>query len=280
MIVLPRADLHTHTHCSDGQLSPKALVHKAALSGITALAITDHDCVDGLAEARQAGIQHNVEIINGVELSVTVGETEVHLLGYFFDDEHPGLRAHLAAFMHQRRLRAIRMVEKIKALGCPLRFEAVERQAVGKAIGRPHVARALVAEGLVESYEDAFERYIGDGKPAFVAKPLVPAAEALALLHDAGGIGVLAHPGHWTADATLMLLIRAGLDGIEVVHPSHDDSLIRYYRQVACDFVLIETGGSDYHGTYPGSEPRLGYYTIPYALLERARRAASNVSIA
>lgn len=273
MIDLRRADLHTHTHCSDGHLAPAALVAKARQCGLKALAVTDHDCIDGLAEAQAAGARCGVDVVAGVELSVTVGDVEVHLLGYFFDPAHEGLRAHLEAFQEQRRARAARMVERLNALGMPLPFEAVQARAQGRALGRPHVAEAMVAGGYVETYQEAFERYLSDGGPAFAAKPLFPAREALALLHDAGGIGVLAHPGHWTSDATIMALLRAGLDGLETIHPAHDAALTHYYRQLARDFVLLETGGSDYHGPRPDEADTMGRYSIPYPWLERARRA-------
>lgn len=268
-----RADLHLHTTCSDGALSPTALVALAKAKGLHAIAITDHDTLDGIAEAQAAGKAHHVEVIPGVELSVTVDTTEIHLLAYFFDVGHRGLQQHLAAFREGRRERVRRMVGELQRLNIPLTFEMVERRAQGGLLARPHVAQALLDIGAVETYPDAFDRYLRDGGPAFVPKPLFPAAEALAMVHDAGGIGVLAHPGHWTSDRTTMALIRAGLDGIETIHPSHDDMLTMYYRKIVRDFALIETGGSDYHGTYADEEERLGRYSISYPVLERARRA-------
>ena len=279
MIDLRRADLHAHTHCSDGHLSPAELVAKARQCGLKALAITDHDCIDGLAEGLVAGARHGIEVIAGVELSVTVAADEVHLLGYFFDPDHTGLCDHLEVFQQQRWVRAVRMVDRLNALGVSLSVEAVQAQAKGRALGRPHVAEALLAGGYVSTAQEAFERYLHDGGPAFVAKSLFPAHEALALLHEAGGIGVLAHPGHWTSDATLMALIRVGMDGIETIHPSHDATLTRYYRQIARDFVLLETGGSDYHGPRPEEADSMGRYSIPYPWLERARLAAQRVGI-
>jgi len=271
--------MHMHTLCSDGSLSPANLVAQAHSAGLTAIAVTDHDCIDGLSEAKDAGARLGVEVVSGVELSVTVEDVEVHMLGYFFDPNHAGLRAHLDAFQNHRRRRAEAMVERLHGLGVKLPVEAVWEQAQGRALGRPHVAEALLAQGVVSTQQEAFDRFIGDGAPAFVPKPLFPATAALALLHEAGGIGVIAHPGHWTRDAPLMSLIRSGLDGVETIHPSHDASLTRYYTQVARDFGLLETGGSDYHGPRPDVEDRLGVYTIPYARLERARRAAETLAI-
>ncbi|MDX1545667.1 MAG: PHP domain-containing protein [Rhodothermales bacterium] len=279
MFDVRRADLHTHTTCSDGRLAPAALVAHARACGLHALAVTDHDCIDALPEAFAAGRRHHIEVVAGVELSVTVEGEEVHLLGYFFDPEHAGLRAHLEAFQEARRARAAEMVERLRGLGVGIALGDVLARAGGRSVGRPHVAEALAAAGYVAEPRDAFDRYIGDGGPAFAAKPRFEAAEALALVHDAGGIGVLAHPGHWTRDATLMALIRAGLDGIETIHPSHDASLTRYYRTLARDFGLLETGGSDYHGPRDDGADRLGRYSIPYPRFERVRRAASRAPV-
>lgn len=272
MVDVRRADLHTHTYHSDGHLSPRELVEKAAQHGLAAIAITDHDTIDGLAEGERAGMECGVEVIPGVELSVTVQEESVHLLGYFFDPEHVELREHFERFIEHRRERVHRILERLSALGMALSFEAVHARAKGRALGRPHVAEAMVESGHVATERDAFQQYLGNGKPACVSSVSFPAADALALLHRAGGIGVLAHPGHWTADQTVMTLIRCGLDGIETVHPAHDAMLTGYYRQLARDMGLLETGGSDFHR--PGPESAMGQTTISYACLARARSAA------
>lgn len=272
---LRRADLHTHTFCSDGRLSPAELVREARLRGLHALAVTDHDTVDGLEEGMAAGRRWGVEVVSGVELSVTVGATEVHLLGYCFDPADVALRRHLDAFRQARQRRAEQMVAHLQALGAPVDLAAVEAQARGGAVGRPHVAQALVASGYVATYQEAFDKYLRDGAPAFVAKPLFPAEDALPMLHAAGGIGVLAHPGHWTSDDVVQQLLRAGLDGVEVVHPSHDAMLTRYYRDLARRFGLIETGGSDYHGVRPSDDENFGRYSIPYPQFDRLRRRAA-----
>lgn len=255
----PYADLHTHTTYSDGQKPPAALLDEAAARGIRVLAITDHDTVAGWAAIHEAAAGSPVDLVPGVELSVTVSDREVHLLGYGFDPFHEGLRAHLERFAEARRARARQMVEKLNAEGIALSFGAVQAAAADtQAIGRPHVALALAEEGYVDTYGEAFEHYIHHDGPAFVAKPQFPAADALDLLHAAGGIGVLAHPGHWTSGRTLHLLRRAGLDGIEVRHPSHDASLVAYYQRLASDLGLASTGGSDYHGHRSGDDEQFG----------------------
>jgi len=268
---LRRADLHTHTNHSDGALTPTQLVRKARQQGLQALSITDHDCIDGLAEALTAGAKYNVEVVAGVELSVTVGTVEIHLLGYLFDPAHVDLQAYLHQFRQHRYHRAAGMVERLHDAGLPVSMDTVLAEAGDGVLGRPHVARALVADGLLDSYEAAFDHYLRDGAPAWVPKPKFPSGEALALLHEAGGIGVLAHPGHWTTDRVVMALIRDGLDGLETIHPAHDTMLTNYYSQIARDFVLMETGGSDYHGFRERDEECFGAYSIPYPQLARIR---------
>lgn len=249
---VPYADLHTHTTYSDGRLDPAELLAAADAGGLRVMAITDHDTLDGWDAAQEPAAASNVDLVPGVELSVTVGDREVHLLGYGFDPLHAGLRAHLEEFADARRVRAQQMVDKLRARGVDITLAAVHAAADGaSAIGRPHLARALVAAGQVDSYDAAFEQYLGQGGPAFVEKTPFPARAALDLLHAAGGIGVLAHPGHWTSGRLLHQLRRAGLDGIEVRHPSHDASLVAYYQRLVHGGGLVATGGSDYHGRPP-----------------------------
>lgn len=264
MLDLRRVDLHTHTYYSDGALSPYELVRLAKSRGIAALAVTDHDTVDGLPEAADAGEKFGVEVVNGVEMSVTLGEQELHLLGYFFDPENEGLRRHFEYFSIERKKRVERMVERLRHLGITLDLEKILARAGVGAPGRPHVAAALVEAGYVETYQEAFDRFLRDEGAAYVSKPLFEARVAIEMLHDAGGICVLAHPGHWTSDETVDRLLRSGLDGIEVIHPAHDLMLTQYYRQLAQRQGLIETGGSDYHGLREDDEVRLGQYSLPY----------------
>ena len=273
-MILRRADMHTHTYYSDGALAPAELVRKASAYGLSALVVTDHDTIEGLPEAMEAGEALGVKVAPGVELSVTVGRREIHLLGYFFDPDHQGLRDYLTAYRDRRWERGMKMVERLQGLGIQLDLSAVIEQAGEGVLGRPHVARALHAGGYVDTYDEAFSRYLADGGPAFVPKAAFPAEQALALLHEAGGIGVIAHPGHWTSTEVLMTLIRQGLDGIETVHPAHDVMLRDYYREIVSEFLLIETGGSDYHGFREQDEENFGHLSIPYARFEKARRRA------
>jgi hypothetical protein len=269
------ADLHLHTTCSDGRLAPAALVATVAEAGVRVMAVTDHDTVRGLDAARAEAKRRRLTFVAGVELSVTVDATEVHMLAYGFDPAHDGLRRHLDAFRTARAERAAAMTRALTRLGAPVSMADVEAAADGAIIGRPHVADAIVARGHAATMQEAFDRYIARGQPAYVAKPRVPARDALDLVHDAGGVGVLAHPGHATGGWLLQTLVNAGLDGLEVYHPSHDALLVDYYRRMAEAFGLVMTGGSDYHARGPESDARLGRIGLTEAAWERLRPAVT-----
>ena len=265
-----RADLHTHTEYSDGCLTPAALVDRARQCGLQALAITDHDTVDGLVEGQRHGAGCGVEVIAGVEMSVMVEGEPVHLLGYLFDPFHAGLRSALEDCCRARIGRAGKTLARLRRLGVDLDTLPPSRS---RAIGRPHIAEALVAAGLVGTTREAFDRYLADGRPAYEPHAALHAVEALRLLHEAGGIAVLAHPGHRTSGHTIQWLVREGMDGLETVHPSHDELLTRYYRQLARDMGILETGGSDFHK--PGPNDAMGRVSVPYAWINGARAVAA-----
>lgn len=263
-----------HTRCSDGRLTPAELVRRAREAGLQAIAVTDHDCVDGLEDAIAEGKRAGVDVIPGIELSVTVGLREAHLLGFYFDPTEPSLVEHLRRFRDIREERVHRMVERLGELGVPVTIEDVLAVANGAILGRPHVAAAVVRGNFAAAEQDVFDTYLKEGAPGYVGKPPFPAEEALAMLHRAGGIGVLAHPGHWTSDSAIKHLVRSGLDGLETIHPSHDYALRQYYRQRARDLGLVESGGSDYHGYREIDEENIGRYNIPYVQLEALERRA------
>lgn len=269
-----RADLHTHTTASDGRLSPPGLVQKAHLRGLAALSITDHDTLAAYPTATLAAEKAGIELIPGVELSANVHGHDVHLLGYGFDLADAGLRAHLARYREERVGRAREMVDRVTALGYPVAWERVLEIAGGGAIGRPHVARAIVEAGHAETIQGAFAAFIGDDAPAFVPKGTATPEELIALLHAAGGVCAIAHPATFVRVALVERLVSAGLDAIETVHPAHDADLQAYWRGIAHRFGLIETGGSDYHGFGEHDDERFGTYTVPAGRVRRLRRAA------
>ena len=274
------ADMHTHTSCSDGALQPGQLVQKASERGIQALAITDHDTIDGIHAARTAAISADLDIIPGVELSIQFLGRELHLLGYYFDSEHAALNSFLARYQLLRTERAQAIVDRLNKLGVALEMSEVLAISEGPAVGRPHIAQALVSKGYVDTFGQAFLRYLRNGGPADVAKQLPKAEEAIATLHQAGGIAVLAHPGNWVSDRDLSRLKAIGLDGVEIIHPSHDETLTIFYTDVAHRLNLLTTGGSDFHGLKSNDEKNFGEIGLTrpqfdaFQLMHDAKKAA------
>ena len=243
-------DLHTHSTWSDGLLSPTALVEEAASRGVRVLALTDHDTVAGIREARIAGERLGVEVIPGVELSTSLGSGgEIHLLGYFVDIDDPGLVERLSGYALARAERMERMVDRLLRVGAPVALERVREIAGHGTVGRPHLGRALVEAGHAADLTDAFERYIGGGRPAYVPRPRVDPADAIALVRGAGGVPVLAHPfSVGGVEGVLDRLVPAGLAGMEVDYGAYTPEDRDVLRQIAARRGLIATGGSDYHG--------------------------------
>ena len=269
------ADLHTHTHCSDGTLPPDALVRRAAERDVRVLSVTDHDTTAGLEAARAAAQSHSLQLVNGVELSVEVDNHSVHLLGYGFDPEHPAVAEYLSDFTRRRRERLDQMIDRLTENGVEVSSEAVDRHVgTSAAPGRPHLARALVEEEHVDSYEAAFEQYLDADRPAYVPAPTQPATEAIDVLHAAGGVAVLAHPGQWMPGSVLTALRGHGLDGIECHFPSHPDYLVDYYKNICHSHDLLVTGGSDYHGGSDVDDTALGTVGLTVSRWERFRDAA------
>lgn len=254
-------DLHMHSTASDGSRSPSDVVRAAHAASLAAIALTDHDTVAGLAEAQQAGAELGVRIVNGVELSAVEGENETHLLGLHLADVGT-LDRGLAELRDMRARRGARIVERLQALGVQVTLDDVLAQAGGGALGRPHVARALVADGWATDVRDAFDRYLGAGRPAYVAKDQLGMREAIAMVHAAGGLAVLAHPGGGTTRARLETLAALGMDGVEVKHPSHSPGDITRLRTMTEQLGLVVSGGSDWHGA-PDGPRTIGMMHVP-----------------
>ncbi|MEW6509560.1 MAG: PHP domain-containing protein [Bacteroidota bacterium] len=267
-----KADLHLHTTFSDGALSPRELIDRARQAGLDAIAITDHDHTGALDEALALGREAGIEVITGVELSTSVGEQDIHILGYCFDHHDRGLQEYLSLFRSERRKRAERIVAKLNGLHVPLSIEAVLDQAGTGSVGRPHIANALLEEGLTGTYHEAFLKYIGFGKPAYEKKHLVTPREAVALIAKAGGLSFLAHPAHAVDEKLLLELISTGIDGIEVVHPSHSPELVTHYSGIVSEYFLLESGGSDFHGGRRNDREALGRYVVSTEHVEMMRR--------
>ncbi|MCA9754184.1 MAG: PHP domain-containing protein [Candidatus Eisenbacteria bacterium] len=243
-----RIDLHLHTLCSDGRLSPSELVRELASNGVTVAAITDHDTVDGWSEGHRAAEEMGIRLICGTELSVAHEGQDLHVLAYFVDPEDAEFRDVLEGMKRDRIRRMEEMVGRLVQLGIPARMEPVMERAGRGSVGRVHLAQELVERGWVRTYGDAFQHYLGDGAPACRPKTTLPLASSLAAIRAAGGVAVLAHPGIYDLDGLLEVMVPLGLEGLEVYHPSHSTEQVKAFEELADQWGLVKTGGSDYHG--------------------------------
>jgi 3',5'-nucleoside bisphosphate phosphatase len=267
------ADLHLHTNFSDGTYSPEELTAQGQAHGLSVLALTDHDTMEGCARMALACQKAGIEFIPGSELTAELADTELHLLGYFLDRSNSKLVVEMSRFQSVRQNRIREMVQRINHLGIPLRAEAVFELANCRSPGRPHVGRALVQGGFCASLDEAFERFLKKHRPAWVPKFKMSALEAIELIHQAGGLAVMAHPGLNQSDDIIPELVAAGLDGIECFHTKHSLAASERYLQVASRFGLLITGGSDCHGLSKG-KPLIGSVRLPYESVERLKAKA------
>ena len=265
------ADLHLHTHFSDGTFSPEELAGHAQRLGFAALALTDHDSVEGSARMAAACGAAGIEFITGTELTAEFNDTELHILGYFVDPQNQKLLVEITKFQSVRQDRIREMVARLNQMNIRLEVESVFALANCKSPGRPHVARALVKAGLVQNLDEAFERFLKKNRPAWVPKAKMSALEGIELIHQAGGLAVMAHPGLNRTDEIIPALVDAGLDGIECFHTKHSAALSARYLEIAAKFNLLVTGGSDCHGFSKG-KPLIGTVKLPYDHVEKLKQ--------
>lgn len=270
----PYVDLHAHTTASDGRAAPEDLIALAKAADLEAVAITDHDTLDGLPAAQLAADAIGIQLVKGIELSTIDGTREVHLLGLHLDRTEE-LAAELIAVQSARVGRAVEMVAKLNKLGMPVTMDMVLHEAAGGAVGRPHVARALIAGGWVPTMREAFDRYLGDGKAANVGKLRLELSDGITLIHGAGGVAIWAHPQGEGNREKIGRYAALGLDGVEVRHPSHTSEDLARLATLCDHFGLLKSGGSDWHGALDGFRP-LGCMHVPapwmYAQIERAEQ--------
>lgn len=282
---MSRVDLHLHTTHSDGSLSPADVIALAHKAGVTALAITDHDITTGIPDAIATGRELGIEIIPGIEVSSQYGGSELHVLGYFLDWQDAELGARLTTLRESRHRRNPQIIERLQALGIDITYEEVRTLAGTDSVGRPHIARVLMEKQVVASAKEAFDRFLANGKPAYVPRELPSPAEAIQWIKAAKGLAVLAHPT-WVnpTEGTLTDLVRQlkadGLDGIEVHYSTHTSRQTREYLSLAKQVNLLVTGGSDFHGvTKPDIEVGIGRGTlhVPDSLLPKLKHAAARL---
>ena len=244
----PFIDLHIHTNCSDGIHTPEEVLERVREKKLSAFAITDHDTLEGYIAVRALCTDSDPALIPGMELSVSFGNQDLHLLGYFFDYTNDELNTALKEMQRRRSLRGQQMVEKLNQMDVAITIEDVHAVSGQAPVGRPHVAEVIFKSGFTKTYEEAFEKYIGDGKPAYVPKVNFSPAEAIVLIHNAGGVAVLAHPAINETYRHIEMLTGLGLDGIEAFHPAHKQWHIDTFKHMAEQYRLVVTGGSDFHG--------------------------------
>jgi predicted metal-dependent phosphoesterase TrpH len=275
-------DLHLHTTASDGVMSPSEIVRYAKLKGLQAIAITDHDTIEGLEEGLSEAERIDFEVIPGIEISAEHSPGSMHLLGFFFDIHHPLLNERLEYLQKARAERNPKIVEKLNRLGVQITYEEVLKASGGGQVGRPHFAQVLLERKHVKTYQEAFERFLKKGAPAYVDKFRFKAKEAIQFINEAKGVAVLAHPntlhmnGYAELGSLILRLIEEGLKGIEVYYPEHSALEVAQYKALAERHGLLMTGGTDYHGIEK-NELDIGVgrgdMKLPYSMVEELKAA-------
>ncbi len=260
--ILAKADLHTHSLFSDGKLSPTELTEKAKAKGLVALALTDHDTIDGLPEAKKACKELGLQFINGVEITSDFNGKEAHVLAYGFSLNNNELNEFLKNQNELRENRIRSMIEKLQIMDVSLTFESIKEISGNGSIGRPHLAKALVNAGYAKNSSMAFSKYIGNYSPAYFKSDHCDYKEVIKVIHRAKAKAILAHPARNYTDEELNEWIYHGIDGFEMIHPTHPYPLQQKYENLSNQYGLLKTGGSDYHGFYSKDEVYFGVVTI------------------
>ena len=280
-------DLHTHTTHSDGSATPEELIGLAGAKRARAVAVTDHDTVAALVEARAAADRYGIEFVAGIEISAEYSPGTMHILGYCIDDQSPALGAKLDRLKKAREERNPRIANRLRSLGFDIGYDEVAHVAGNNVVGRPHFARLMIEKGYVASIQEAFDRFLKKGAAAYVEKARLSPAESIALIHDAGGVAVLAHPYQLRLSSLEEVerlvgeLAELGLDGVETVYSRHSAAERVAFSEIAMRNGLLVTGGSDYHGTYKPDisiVTGLGDLNVPYELLEAVKARAAGRS--
>lgn len=267
-----KADLHVHTTFSDGTFSPEEVVQYASKIGLDCIAICDHDVIDAINPALQAGEKYGVEVIPAVELTAEKQGCEIHILGFYIDWQDERFSKKLTQLCQQREKRICDMIDKLKRYGINLDAEEVFKISGEGSVGRLHLATALHKKGYTQTVDEAFKKYIGNGKPCYVGKINLTPEEAIDEIIKVRGIPVLAHPGVMGKDEFIPSYVKHGLMGIEVYHSDHPPTTVRHYEMIAKDNDLLITGGSDCHGLGKG-RVLMGSITVPYELVEKLKDA-------
>lgn len=274
-----KADLHIHSIYSDGIYSPEFIIQKAKAEDLAAIALTDHDTVEGFFVAKDLCAKYNIDIISGIELSCHYESREYHILAYNFDPQDPGIIQIIEVSKANRLERAEKIIEKLNGNNINITIDDVLESANGAPLARPHIAQAMFNKGFIQNTKEAFLNHIGDGKYAYNEKKNFPVENGIKIISNSGGVSVLAHPAKSISQVVLLNFIRFGLDGIEVVHPLHNKHMQTKYHRIASQYSLLETGGSDYHGNRDYDDNNFGNFTIQYTAIDKIKRRCLKKSL-
>ncbi|MCK9615891.1 MAG: PHP domain-containing protein [Candidatus Omnitrophica bacterium] len=268
---IKKCDLHIHSAFSDSDATIEEIFKTAKSKGLSAIAITDHDTVDGLAEAKKFSVTFGVELVEGIELSAQKDDIEIHILGFFLDSQNAELKRELSDIYILRRERLIKMVDKLKLLGLRLNIEDIFTKTKNAIPTRLHLALYLIAKGYAKSIGQAFDKYLSPGKPGYIARFKYSVEEAIKLIKNYGGLAFLAHPNAIPDQSWIEEFVSLGIDGLEVVYPRFSNAKILMYKNMADKFGILKSGGSDAHGSYRDFT-KIGDVTIPYEWLAAMRK--------
>ncbi len=273
---MQKADLHIHTTASDGLMDPDEVVRWAGIKRLKAIGITDHDTINGICPAEEASSKYGVEVVPGIELSTLYKDEEIHILGYYIDYKAGWFLETLEKIQNSRYERAANIVDRLKGIDIDISLDQVKSVAGSGAIGRPHIARAMIDKGYISNIKEAFQKYIGKGCPAYVERYKLSSCEAIDTINKLGGISVLAHPGLIKNKAYISEIVSLGVEGIEAYHSKHDDETVRNALAIAESEKLLVTGGSDCHGMKVNNEPIMGNCSVDYKYVEMLKEAVNN----
>ncbi len=258
-----KADLHIHSNFSDGKYSPSEILQKAKELGFSAISITDHDNINAIEIAKKSSEKLGIEVIPGIEFSTDFKGREVHILAYFIDYKNKSLIEFIKGIRNSRIERLRQMIRRLRQLNCIINAENfINKYSTNITLGRPHLALEMVKIKCVKNYVDAFIKFIGDGKPAYVKKPNPDLKTVLNIISELGGLSFLAHPGKYFKNTQVQEIIDSGVDGIEIIHPSHTFTDTHYFEQVAAQNFLLVSGGSDFHGIVKTDEENFGNFFV------------------
>jgi len=272
-------DLHTHTTFSDGTFTPEKLIEYASEKNLKAVAVTDHDNFDGVTKAFIQGKKSNVEVISGIEMSTDYAEKEIHILGLFIDINNKAFNLELSGLKEKRKKRNLLAIEKLRGLNINITYDELESVSSNKIITRAHFAKILMRKGYIDSVKECFDKYMGEGKPAYVKREVISPEKTIKLINNSGGMAILAHPFLYNMtndeiDKMVLYLKKIGLKGIECIYPTHTENDTHYLISIAEKYNLKISGGSDFHGdNKPNLDLGTGYgeLYVPYSVLENLK---------